>query len=74
MLSKPKAPEPKRPFTTVDIARESGIKSPAIVRRILRAAAIPKPKDGWSWADKVAAKDATAAVQKAQKREAAKPA
>ena len=74
MLSKPKALELKRAYNTADIAKESGIKSPAIVRRILRAAAIPKPKDGWSWADKVAAKEALAAVQKAQKREAAKPA
>ena len=74
MLSKPKAPELKRAYTTADIAKESGIKSPAIVRRILRAAAIPKPKDGWSWTDKAAAKDALAAVQKAQRPEAKKPA
>jgi len=74
MLSKPKAPEPKRPYTTADIAKESGIKSPAIVRRILRAAAIPKPKDGWVWPDKAAAKGALRAVQEAQKRQAAKPA
>jgi len=74
MLSKTKATESKQAYTTADIAKESGIKSPAIVRRILRAAAISKPKDGWSWTDKAAAKDALAAVQKAQKREAAKPA
>ena len=74
MLSKPKGPEPKRPYTTADIAKESGIKSPAVVRRILRAAAIKKPDGGWTWPDKAAAKDALAAVQKAQKREAAKPA
>ena len=74
MLSKPKAPEPKRPYDTTDIAKDTGVKSPAAVRRILRTAAIPKPKEGWSWSDKAAAKDALAAVQKAQKREGAKPA
>ena len=74
MLSKPKVPELKRAYTTADIAKESGIKSAAVVRRILRTAAITKPKDGWSWPDKAAAKDALAAVQKAQKREGAKPA
>ena len=45
-----KTNEQKRPYGTTDIAKESGIKSPAVVRRILRAAAIKKPKDGWSWA------------------------
>jgi hypothetical protein len=74
MLSKSKVTESKRAYTTADIAKESGIKSPAVVRRILRAAALPKPKGGWSWTDKAAAKDALAAVQKAQKREGAKPA
>ncbi len=66
--------ESKRPYTTADIAKESGIKSPAVVRRILRAAAIKKPKDGWSWPDKAAAKDALAAVQRAQRPEPKKPA
>jgi len=74
MLSKPKAPESKRAYTTADIAKESGVKSPAVVRRILRAAEIKKPTAGWSWPDKTAAKDALAAVQKAQTRKAAKPA
>ena len=74
MLTKPKAPESKRAYTTADIAKDSGVKSPAMVRRILRAAEIKKPKDGWSWPDKAAAKDALAAVQRAQKREATKPA
>ncbi len=66
MLTKPKTNEQKRPYTTADIAKEFGVKSPAIVRRILRAAAIKKPKDGWSWPDKAAAKDALAAVSRAQ--------
>ena len=61
-----KKTEPKRAYTTADIARESGIKSPAVVRRILRAAAIKKPKDGWAWPDKAAAKDALEAVRKSQ--------
>ena len=61
-----KTNEQKRAYTTVDIAKESGIKSPAVVRRILRAAAIKKPKDGWSWPDKAAAKDALEAVSRAQ--------
>ena len=72
VLSKPKTTEPKRAYTTADIAKESGVKSPAIVRRILRAAAIKKPKDGWSWPDKAAAKDALAAVRKAQRPETKK--
>lgn len=61
-----KTNEQKRAYGTADIAKESGIKSPAVVRRILRAAAIKKPKDGWSWPDKAAAKDALEAVSRAQ--------
>lgn len=74
MLSKLKATESKRAYSTADIAKEIGVKSPAIVRRILRASAIPKPKDGWSWPDKMAAKGALTAVQKAQRPETKKPA
>ena len=74
MLSKTKTAEPKRAYTTKDIAKESGIKSPAVVRRILRAADIAKPKDGWSWPDKAAAKDALAAVQRAERPETKKSA
>ena len=74
MLSRAKTNEQKRTYTASDIAKDTGVGSPAIVRRILRAAAIKRPKDGWSWPDKAAAKDALAAVQKAQKREAGKPA
>ncbi len=73
MLNKTKANEQKRAYTAADIAKDTGIKSPAVVRRILRAAAIKRPKDGWTWPDKAAAKDALAAVQRAQKREAVKP-
>ncbi len=69
-----KTNEQKRAYTTADIAKESGIKSPAVVRRILRAAAVKKPKDGWSWPDKAAAKDALAAVQRAQRPDTKKPA
>lgn len=74
MLTKTKTNGPKHPYTTVDIAKDTGVKSPAVVRRILRAAAIKKPKDGWSWPDKAAAKDALAAVQRVQKPESKKPA
>ena len=74
MLSRTKATEPKRAYTASDIAKDTGAGSPAIVRRILRAAGVKRPKTGWSWPDKAAAKDALAAVQKAQKSEAAKPA
>jgi len=63
----------KRAYTTADIARETGVRSPAIVRRILRTAAIKKPNGGWAWADKAAAKDALAAVQKAQRSASKKP-
>ena len=66
MLPKKKTIEQKRAYTAADIAKDAGIKSPAVVRRILRAAAIQRPKDGWSWADKAAAKDALEAVRKAQ--------
>ncbi len=74
MLTKTKTNESKRPYGTADIAKETGDLTPAIVRRILRAAAIQRPKDGWSWPDKSAAKDALAAVQRAQKAEVKKPA
>lgn len=66
--------EQKRPYTTADIAKDTGTKSPAVVRRILRAAVVKKPKDGWSWPDKTAAKDALAAVQRVQRTEPKKPA
>ncbi|MHC4705512.1 MAG: hypothetical protein ACYS8I_00295 [Planctomycetota bacterium] len=69
-----KTNEQKRAYTAADIAKETGTQSPALVRRILRAAAIKKPNGGWSWADKSAAKDALAAVQRAQKDETKKPA
>lgn len=69
-----KTNERKRAYTVTDIAQETGGKSPAVVRRILRAAAIKKPDGGWSWADKAAAKDALVAVQRAQKTEPKKPA
>ena len=74
MIKTTKKNEQKRAYTAADIAKDVGAKSPAIVRRILRAAAIKRPQDGWTWPDKAAAKDAIAAVQRAQKREAAKPA
>ena len=69
-----KTNDQKRAYSVIDIAKETGVKSPAIVRRILRAAAIKKPNGGWAWPDKAAAKDAVDAVQKAQKTEAKKPA
>ena len=69
-----KTNEQKRAYSVIDIAKETGVKSPAVVRRILRAAAIKKPNGGWSWADKTAAKEALAAVQKAQRPETKKPA
>ncbi len=64
-----KTNEQKKTYTTTDIAKETGVKSPAVVRRILRAAAIKKPNVGWNWPDRAAAKDALAAVQKAQRPE-----
>lgn len=68
MLSNTKTIGPKQAFTAGDIAKEFKTQ-PAVVRRILRAAAIKKPDGGWNWPDKTAAKDALAAVQKAQKPE-----
>ena len=69
-----KTNEQKRAYTVADIAKDTGINSPAVVRRILRAAAIKKSKDGWSWPDKAAAKDALAVVQRAQRPETKKTA
>ncbi len=74
MLAKTKTTEQKRAYTTVDSAKDTGVKSPAVVRRILRTAAIKKPTDGWSWPDKTAAKDALAAVQRVKRPEPKKPA
>jgi hypothetical protein len=64
MLSKTKTTEQKRAYTAADIAKDTSVKSPAIVRRILRAAGLKRPKEGWSWPDKAAAKDALEAVRK----------
>ena len=61
--------ESKRAYTVTDLAADTGVKSPAVIRRILRTAAIKKPSGGWSWPDKAAAKDALAAVQRVQKTE-----
>ena len=66
--------EPKRAYTTTDIAKESGVKSPAVVRRILRAAAIKKPNGGWSWSDRASAKAAIDAVRAAKASESKKSA
>ena len=72
MLSKTKTNEQIRAYTAADIAKETGARSPAIVRRILRAAAIKKPNGGWAWPDKTAAKAAVDAVQKAQRSDTKK--
>ena len=69
MLSKTKTTEQKRAYSVTNLAADTGVKSPAVIRRILRAAAIKKPSGGWNWPDKAAAKDALAAVQKAQRPE-----
>jgi hypothetical protein len=61
---------PASSFTVSDIAKEAGVK-PAVARRFLRAAQIKRPKDGWSWVDKSAAKDAIEAVTKGLKAKSA---
>ncbi len=61
-----KAPTTKA-FTARDLGKEIGIKSPAVVRRYLRSAKVQKPKDGWTWTDRSAAKSAIEAVQRAAK-------
>ncbi len=61
-----KAPT-KKEFTARDLAKEVGLSSAAVVRRYLRAAQIQKPKDGWVWPDKAAAKSAIEAVKRAAK-------
>jgi phage antirepressor YoqD-like protein len=62
--------ETSKPFTVNDIAKDAGVK-PAVARRFLRAAQIKRPKDGWSWTDKSAAKDAIEAVQRGLKAKTA---
>lgn len=52
-------------YTAADLAKEVGLKNASLARRYLRAAQIPKPKDGWVWADKAAAKTALDAVSRA---------
>ncbi len=75
--STPKAPASKastaKAFTARDLGKEIGIKSPAVVRRYLRAAKIQKPSDGWSWVDKAAAKSALEAVKGALEASKASP-
>ena len=60
-----KTNEQKRAYSVANIAKEFKTQ-PAVIRRILRAAAIKKPNGGWNWPDKAAAKDALAAVSRAQ--------
>ena len=61
-----KKTETKSSYTVSDLAKDSGLPSASVARRILRAAQIKKPKDGWVWPDKAAAKDALEAVRRAQ--------
>lgn len=53
------------PYTARELAKDAGISSATIARRYLRAAAIPKPKSGWRWKDKAAAKPALDAISRA---------
>ena len=69
-----KAKDQKRAYAVADLAKDTGVSSPALVRRILRAAGVKKPKDGWNWPDKAAAKDALEAVKRAKAAENKKPA
>ena len=59
-----------KPYSVADIAKDAGVK-PAVARRFLRAAGIKRPKDGCSWTDKSAAKDAIDAVQRGLKAKSA---
>ena len=73
----PKPPSPKKgaptsPYTAVDLAKDTGLPSAAVARRYLRSAKITKPKDGWSWDSREAAKAALEAVQKSLKADTKK--
>ena len=69
----PKPPTTKTsPYTAADLAKDAGLPNAAVARRHLRATKITKPKDGWSWLDKAAAKPALEAVQKSLKAETPK--
>jgi hypothetical protein len=67
-----KAPT-KKTFTVRDLGKEIGIKSPAVVRRYLRSAKVQRPKNGWIWADRAAAKSAIEAVKGALEASNASP-
>ena len=73
----PKTPMPKKaaatsPYTAVDLAKDAGLPNAAVARRHLRATKIAKPKDGWSWDSREAAKPALEAVQKSLKAQTPK--
>lgn len=65
--AKPAQASASKPFTAADLAKEVGLKDASLARRYLRAAKLKKPKDGWRWADKAAAKSAIEAVKSATK-------
>lgn len=59
-----KKPVPQ-PYTARDLAKDAGVPTAALVRRYLRAGKVTKPKEGWSWPNKAAAKDALDVVRRA---------
>ena len=63
--TKPASSKPASKYTARDLAKDAGVQTPAIARRYLRAAKIQRPKEGWIWSDKAAAKSAIETVQKA---------
>jgi hypothetical protein len=52
-------------YTARDLAKDAGAQSASVARRYLRAAKMQRPKEGWIWSDKAAAKSAIETVQKA---------
>jgi len=64
--TKPTAPsKAAQKYSARDLAKDAGVQSAAVARRYLRAAKVQRPKEGWTWSDKAAAKSAIETVQKA---------
>ena len=53
-------------YTARELAKDAGVQSASVARRYLRAAKMQRPKEGWIWSDKAAAKSAIETVQKAR--------
>lgn len=57
----------RRAYTEADCAKDTGVRSAAVVRCIFRSTGIKRMRNGWCWPDKAAAKQAPEAVSQAQR-------